>query len=299
MRIPDDETDEARRKRERSELARRLLARRKDSTPLASLGQRVLELAKRSQAPDAPPSCVDCEATGWKALDQNGRRVVVPCPACATKIVRRDYADNIPVDWRMARLSNYQATAQNRIAREAATAWLDTLQGRAPVDLYARELARRDLLFVGGTGTGKTRLCVTLLNEAYLAGCRSALFIHAPTYIQEQLDGIRVEERTAAALALKDQCYRAEPLGVDDVAGAEAGSDYSRRELLLLCEARTKAGLHTIWTSNLHLDALAAFFSDDRLPSRWAERAQVIEVGGADRRVGRSVTPFRRTVQGS
>jgi hypothetical protein len=40
---------------------------------------------------------------------------------------------------------------------------------------------------------------------------------------------------------------------------------------------------------------LAQFFGDDRLTSRWSERARVIEIGGADQRVRPIVRRFDRS----
>jgi DNA replication protein DnaC len=251
-------------------------------------GQRLLELLQANdRAAATAPKCGECDDSRWKLIEQDGRRVAVRCPSCSQATTgTRNHADNVPIDYQAARFANYHVTPANRVARAAGEHWLSELNTNRADDALPHEVASgRDLMFVGGTGTGKTRLCVTLLNEAHARGHRRALFVHAPTLIQMQLEAINDGDRKPQANAWLERCRCAEPLGLDDVAGAEAGSDFSRRLLLVLYERRISAGLHTIWTSNLQLDQLAEFYGDDRLPSRWAEHAQVLEVAGSDWRV--------------
>jgi len=51
-------------------------------------------------------------------------------------------------------------------------------------------------------------------------------------------------------------------------------------------DARTDRGHRTIWTSNLNLDELVAFFGEDkRLASRIAGNAKIVELNGPDYRL--------------
>jgi DNA replication protein DnaC len=72
-------------------------------------------------------------------------------------------------------------------------------------------------------------------------------------------------------------------LVLDDV-GADNGSDFTRRELVTLYNARLATGRRTIWTSNLDLDRLAEFYRDDRLTSRIAGAAQIVLLESDDYR---------------
>ena len=86
-------------------------------------------------------------------------------------------------------------------------------------------------------------------------------------------------------------------LVLDDL-GAErdAATDYTRRTLLMLYEARHDAGRRTIWTSNKTPSEVGAFMGDDRLASRIAGRCRVVELAGRDWRLAgrRSHGPAER-----
>ena len=80
---------------------------------------------------------------------------------------------------------------------------------------------------------------------------------------------------------------RREPTAVlvlDDV-GANQGTDYARRMLQTIFDARLDAGHRTIWTSNLTLDEMAEFLGDDRLTSRIAGNCRVVRLQGDDWRL--------------
>lgn len=217
---------------------------------------------------DEPPAprCARCDDTHWRRVDGG----VVPCD-CHTKLLT--YADNVPVSFQAARFANFHQTPGNRVALQAAREFLDG--------------PRTDLFFTGTTGTGKSRLAASILNEASDRGLRAGLFVYVPALIQLQLHGIADRDKAADAIALLDRCVWAEPLCLDDLAGCEAGSDFTRRTLLILYEQRINADRRTIWTSNLQLDDLGRFFNDDRLVSRIAGQvhSQVIEMTGADQRL--------------
>ncbi len=83
---------------------------------------------------------------------------------------------------------------------------------------------------------------------------------------------------------------------LDDL-GAErdAATDYTRRTLLMLYEARHDAGRRTVWTSNKTPGEVGAFMGDDRLASRIAGRCRVVELTGRDWRLaGRGSSPAER-----
>lgn len=87
--------------------------------------------------------------------------------------------------------------------------------------------------------------------------------------------------------AIVDQWVWAEVLVLDDL-GAGSDTAYSRQVVQELLDGRDfkdRAGL--IVTSKYSLDALAAKFADDSIPSRLAGMCQVVEIKGRDGRLSR------------
>lgn len=219
---------------------------------------------------NATVRCELCGDTGWQPIDVDGVSRVRPCD-CWLRAHTRTCADGVPVPFATARFANYELRQNNAHAIKAAREFL--------------EGARQGLYLCGPTGTGKTRLASSLLNDAYDRGARGAMFVDVKYLIFLQLQGIQDAAKKVEANALTDRCIAAELLCFDDVAGGEKGSDHSRSVLLTVYDQRINAG-RSIWTSNLDLATLAAFLGDDRLPSRIAgEAGEPIELSGADQRL--------------
>ena len=110
--------------------------------------------------------------------------------------------------------------------------------------------------------------------------------------------------RPQAALETSETFDRlaAATLAVLDDPGSErdAATDYTRRTLLMLYEARHDAGRRTVWTSNKRPSEIAAFMGDDRLSSRLVGRCDVVGLEGRGwrRLARRGPVPDRRTDMG-
>ena len=215
--------------------------------------------------PSATVGCDRCERTpGFVAVEKDGVERLQPC-VCRRK--RLAVAANLPVEFRDARLSNWRKTPENERAFKAATAFL---RGDAP----------RDLFLCGSVGTGKTRMACTVLNE-WLQPERMGLFVSVPELLfelQPHTDDDHV--------ALYRRCKLAPLLVLDDI-GAERdrATDYTRRTVLMLYDARHNRGLPTIWTSNKTPAGIGEFMQDNRLMSRLVGRCDVIALDGPDWRL--------------
>ena len=212
--------------------------------------------------------CGQCERTpGWEAVEVEG---VSRLRRCGCWTAAHTAPPSVPREFHGARWSTWRQQADNRHALDTARAFLRA-GDEGP-----------DLFLCGPVGTGKTRLACTVLNEAWRSGERSAAFARVPLLLyQLQPHGAAAEttetfERLAAAT----------PLVLDDL-GAErdAATDYTRRTLLMLYEARHDAGRRTIWTSNKTPGEVGAYMGDDRLASRIAGRSRVVELEGRDWRL--------------
>ena len=213
--------------------------------------------------------CERCERTpGWEPVDVEG---VTRLRRCGCWRAAHAAAPSVPPEFRDARWSTWRNTGDNRHALEEARAFLRAGDGGP------------DLFLCGPVGTGKTRLACTALNEAWKAGERSAAFERVPMLLY------RLQPHGAAADGTEafDPLVAAKLLVLDDL-GAErdAATDYTRRTLLMLYEARHDAGRRTIWTSNKTPSEVGAFMADDRLASRIAGRCRVVGLEGRDWRLG-------------
>ena len=211
--------------------------------------------------------CGRCERMpGWESVEIEG---VSRLRRCACWKAAHAAPPSVPREFRDARWSTWRKTADNRHALDAAR------------DFVGAGDAGQDLFLSGPVGTGKTRLACTVLNESWRQGERSVAFARVPILLYElQPHGSADTTETFGRLAA------AKLLVLDDL-GAErdAATDYTRRTLLMLYEARHDAGRRTVWTSNKSPGEIGAFMGDDRLSSRIAGRCRVVELEGRDWRL--------------
>ena len=243
---------------------------------------------------------------------------------CRTSAPRTVF--DLPADFRDARLENYIVRRDNIHAIEAAKEFLEVAvipprppavktdddvtsaftrvrdierptPGRpAPVKRKVAEPKRRHLFLSGGVGTGKSRLAASLANEAADRG-RTAAYIHMPWFFILQMRAFDDPTKRKEAHQLSDRAFESDVVVFDDLAGGEKGSDYTRGVFVTLIERRFSHRRCTIVTSNLSLQQLSEFFSDDRIPSRIAGACgEVIQLEGSDQRVASPVVGGLRRV---
>lgn len=208
--------------------------------------------------------CDVCADTGW-AQKPGG---VVRCKgeagvSCPYLENQRGVAPGVPVDEAKATLDNYTRTAENGEAIKHAEYFLDG--------------THKGLYLHGGVGTGKTRLACTILNQLWARGV-AVRFKRCPELLIQLQPGHDDTDQ------VWQRMVDVPVLVLDDV-GANQGTDFARRQLQALFDARLDRGHRTIWTSNLDLDELAEFLADDRLPSRIMGQCRVVELAGKDWRL--------------
>jgi DNA replication protein DnaC len=212
------------------------------------------------ELPDGVTGCSECGGVGWAPQD-DGRYRRCACVLGSMEV----YADGVPYEFHEAAFHNYREEDGSRAALEKARQFLG---------------GTRDLYLVGGVGAGKTRLACSVLNE-HVRQRRTGFFARVPMVLHQLQPGHEAGD-------LEARLFTTSLLVLDDL-GAERdqATDYTRRTLLMIYEARGDRGVRTIFTSNKSLTEIGKMQDDDRLASRIAGRADVIKITAVDQRMRR------------
>jgi DNA replication protein DnaC len=215
---------------------------------------------------DTATLCESCDGTGWTPIAPAKGERVTRC-SCVSEH-RPKAAPGVPIEFQDARLATFTESPANRAARQFAPKWLGDVTGR-------------DLYVFGNVGSGKTRLACSLLNEAHQAGT-AGFFARVPMFL------LRLQPSDVEQAELFRRACDVPLLVLDDLGSErETATDFTRRTLLILYEERHDHGRRTIWTSNQSLVEIGEFMQDERLASRIKGQADVVELNGADWRMGR------------
>ncbi len=207
--------------------------------------------------------CPECDDTGWIQIEGNRVR---RCDSCLSR--QRGQAPGVPPEEHGSRIATFTETPFNKTALAHAKHFL---AGTHP-----------DLYLWGGVGTGKTRLACAIINELH-AAFKQVAFVR----VSKLLSTMSPEHMDQAI----EDLGRIPFVVLDDV-GANQGSDWAKRMLLVLYETRIDHDGRTVWTSNLDLQDLSEF-AGDRLTSRIIARAKVVELGGKDWRLKKAAAMRR------
>lgn len=183
------------------------------------------------------------------------------CPDCQPV---DNYAAGVPHEFHDVTLDSYGAIDGQHTAIQKARAFCDATDGR-------------DLYLFGDVGAGKTRLASAIANEMHRRR-RLVQFVNVPILLHQLQPGRDNGE-------LEDRITVVHVLVLDDL-GAERdqATDYTRRTLHMLYEARHNAGKRTVFTSNKSIQQISDMQADDRLSSRIAGRADVVRLTAPDQR---------------
>ena len=137
------------------------------------------------------------------------------------------------------------------------------------------------VVFTGPPGAGKTYGGAAILRGQIIDFGRSGRYITSYEYLDKlRPDGATPEERRALSRELRN----VDVLLLDDV-GIEKGSAFTMRELWYLVDARSKAGLVTLITSNLTPEEIFGAKVDRSARALTEEQREALAIG--DRIVSR------------
>lgn len=217
---------------------------------------------------DQAAVCSTCEGTGWERVPGKDR-TVRHCESCDYWDRRRGVAPGVPEPERGATLENYEPNGHNLAAIQHAGLFV---QG-----------VHQGLFIHGPVGTGKTRLACSIVNDIWKAKLSRVRFMRVPELMTRLQPSHSTESEADTLIA---DLTEVPVLVLDDV-GANAGTDFSRRMLQILVDARADRSHRTIWTSNLDPEELGTFLGDERLPSRIVGSCRIVELDGPDQRLTR------------
>jgi len=213
---------------------------------------------------DPATLCPACENTGWEPVPEK-ERTVRHCSACDYWDRVRGTAPGIPDAERGATVENFEPNPYNADAIRHGVLFVQGIH--------------QGIYLSGSVGSGKTRLACSILNDLWKSGAR-VRFMRVPELMIRLTPSTSADDDAAGLIAdLTDVPV----LCLDDV-GATAGSDYTRRMIQVLTDARADRGHRTIWTSNLDTDELAEFLADTRITSRIVGTCRRVELSGPDQR---------------
>jgi DNA replication protein DnaC len=224
-------------------------------------------------------SCVLCDDTGWKVIEDEAGRRAARCDCwregLAAKLLA---AARIPRRYHHCDLGSF--LSYNQSLSRAVT------QARHTADVFP--VCDRGLLLLGPPGVGKTHLAVSVLKEVIVTKGARGLFYDTRDLLRVIRSTYDPVVRTTEIEVLRP-VMEAELLVLDDL-GAEKTSEWVEETLNLIVNTRYNERRTTIFTSN-YLDSPDDTDPDSllfrigfRMRSRLFEMCHLLELDAADYR---------------
>jgi len=186
---------------------------------------------------------------------------------------------NIPARYRSSTLAGYDTDYGSDKAHKACEKWLGSFEK------YIQD--GFGISFCGPTGSGKTHLACALLSEVVYNNELCGYFVTADKYIEMCYDAMRNDGELPDMY--KDSNVMKYLRSIYDVVvidglGWEKSTDFTRKEMTTLIEARYENQLTTIITTHMKIDELATVYNN-KLHSILKDSTFCVPVIGKDYRL--------------
>src|ERR1051325_11635673 len=147
--------------------------------------------------------CPECDGTGWKPLEADGRQYVERCQCRQARVTRQLLEQaRIPRRYEHCAFENFDIRKHRETGQPNRTLEAARLYAKRFVEEYPPDYG---LLFVGPTGVGKTHLAVAVLRE--LVTCKSVecLFYDFRDLLKTIQDSYNSVSQTSELRVLQDR----------------------------------------------------------------------------------------------
>ena len=158
--------------------------------------------------------------------------------------------------------------------------YMESIVHKAKLYCKKADSVKKNLLFTGPTGTGKTFLSSCIAKE-FLDHGHFVLYLTA-TKVFHAIDMAKFHPEENGASQLADMLPECDLLIIDDL-GTEYGFGYPQSQLFDILETRTMNGKHTVISTNMDLNELNQKYSP-RLVSRILGNYDIFVFQGKDLR---------------
>ena len=209
----------------------------------------------------AKSDCPQCEGTGWKPVEADGVRRVVPCDCVegerTTKLLQRA---RVPRRYEHCDFESFTIRKDASGAPNRSLEWAKTA-GQRFVEEYPVDFG---LLFAGPTGAGKTHLAVAVLRELMIRKGVESLFYDFRDLLKEIQDSWNPVSRSSELRVLQP-VLDSEVLLLDELAALNP-TDWVKETLAYIINTRYNQKKVTLITTTLPFGDSAGR-RDTRMPS--------------------------------
>ncbi len=141
-----------------------------------------------------------------------------------------------------------------------------------------------NIMFVGGTGTGKSFLSHCICAQLLQQDC-SVIYLSATDMFEIMAAARRDREKDDGASDMRERILEAQLLVIDDL-GSELTNAMTVTDLFYILEKRMSGGLSTIISTNLDINSMRDIYSE-RITSRLQSKFDILPLYGQDIRLMR------------
>ncbi len=195
----------------------------------------------------ARADCQVCEGTGWKPVEVDGVRRVVPCDCEDTERTARLLGRaRIPRRYEQCAFENFNVRKDAATGKANASLSAAKLYAERFVEEYPTDFG---LLFVGPTGVGKTHLAVAVLRELMIRKGIECLFYDFRDLLKAIRDSWNPVSQSSEVRVLQP-VLDAEVLLLDELSASNS-SDWVKETLAYLINSRYNQKRVTLITTTL------------------------------------------------